>query len=98
MKATIRSMVMVGAMALSVPLWAAEPVPATDFGKLDRNGDGKISLAEAKGNANLEVNFESLDRNRDGFLSLEEFGRTSVPADPSTAPGGSAGAQHMPKR
>jgi Ca2+-binding EF-hand superfamily protein len=42
--------------------------------KLDTNGDGKISKAEAQANApRLAENFDQLDANKDGFVTPEEM-------------------------
>ena len=75
-----------------------------DFGQLDKNHDGKLSLAEARSVPDLEMAFDSLDVNHDGYLSMEEFqawprAKKSAAAapDPSTAPGGSNNEQHMPR-
>jgi hypothetical protein len=37
----------------------------------DKDGDGKVSLAEA--DDRLKPNFERMDRNRDGFLDMDEY-------------------------
>ena len=55
---------------------AAEPYdyPAEQFKKLDTNGDGKISKAEAQANApRLYEHFDQLDTNKDGFLTPDEL-------------------------
>jgi Ca2+-binding EF-hand superfamily protein len=73
------------------------------FSTLDTNKDGKISLEEARTDPGLYDAFAMLDVNHDGYLSPTEFqawpralkAKGAVP-DPATAPGGSAGAQHMP--
>ena len=73
------------------------------FSTLDTNKDGKLSLSEARADPGLYADFAMLDVNQDGFLSPEEFQawprasktKGAVP-DPTTAPSGSAGAQHMP--
>ncbi len=99
MKTPVRPILIAVCLAASLPLNAAAPAASSEFGKLDRNSDGKITLAEAKAKAELEVRFEQLDRNHDGLLTPEEFGQNgqvAPPADPATVPGGSAGAQHMP--
>ena len=73
------------------------------FAAVDGNQDGMVSLQEARADADLYENFEMLDRNHDGFLTPAEFdawpraARTGASAhDPSTGPGASGGAQHVP--
>ena len=74
------------------------------FSTLDTNKDGKISLQEARAAPDLYASFDMLDLNHDGFLSPAEFQAwpralktpNAAARDPSTAPSGSAGAQHMP--
>ena len=43
------------------------------FDVLDLDGDGRISLAEAAGHAEVVVHFDRADRNRDGKLTLAEY-------------------------
>ncbi|HET9652989.1 MAG TPA: EF-hand domain-containing protein, partial [Usitatibacter sp.] len=44
------------------------------FRKIDTDGDGRISLAEAQANApRLARNFDRIDANHDGFLTREEL-------------------------
>jgi hypothetical protein len=74
-----------------------------DFNKLDTNHDGKLSQSEAKGVPELLAEFAALDANHDGFLSVQEFeawprAKKARAQDPGTVPGGSNGAQHMPKQ
>jgi hypothetical protein len=45
------------------------------FRKLDLNGDGAVSLAEAAGNEEVVAKFDKADRNQDGKLSRAEFDR-----------------------
>ena len=92
------------------PAAVQEPVdadtPKVDFSEVDVNRDGSINKQEALQTADLQASFDLLDANRDEALSPSEFARWSragkvapkIPEDPSTAPGGSAGAQHMPDR
>jgi hypothetical protein len=53
----------------------AESDKDEQFRKLDLNGDGVISLAEAAGNAEVVMKFDKADRNKDGKLSRAEFDR-----------------------
>src|SRR5580692_5295339 len=74
------------------------------FSTLDTNHDGKISRSEARADPGLDADFDMLDVNHDGFLSPQEFQawpramktKDAATRDPTTAPSGSAGAQHMP--
>ncbi len=74
------------------------------FSTLDTNKDGKLSLAEARADADLYASFAMLDLNQDGYLTPDEFKawpRALAPTqaavrDPTTVPGGSSGSQHMP--
>jgi Ca2+-binding EF-hand superfamily protein len=43
------------------------------FDRLDFDNDGKVSKAEAAGNADLIIGFDRADRNKDGKLSRAEF-------------------------
>ncbi|TMP13868.1 EF-hand domain-containing protein, partial [Pseudoalteromonas ruthenica] len=45
----------------------------TDFDKLDMNGDGYISIEEAKADEGLLAQFNELDADQDGQLSQAEF-------------------------
>ena len=72
-----------------------------NFNKLDRNHDGKLSREEVRVDPELTADFDGLDTNHDGFLNAEEFqawlwAQKASPRDPTTEPGGSNGAQHMP--
>lgn len=56
-----------------------KPDPEAQFKKLDKDGDGKVSLAEFKGKrtgdkaTKAEEQFKKRDKDSDGFLTLEEF-------------------------
>ncbi len=53
--------------------------PEAVFKKKDKNGDGKLSFEEFKGNApaekaaGLEKKFKAMDKNANGSIELEEF-------------------------
>lgn len=51
---------------------------------LDVNGDGKLSLAEAAGNAEIVTRFERADRDNDGKLTPAEFDRLAKLPAPKT--------------
>lgn len=94
-----------GSTAAATPRVAeAEPAPSPsrDFALLDANKDGTLTAEETRAKPALHDTFETFDRNRDGVLSAAEYGEWqdqdpegATPADPSTAPSGSSGAQHM---
>lgn len=76
-----------------------------DFITLDKDSSGSLSKEEVSAVAALTGQFDTLDADHDRALSRPEFQRwyranTSAeePRDPTTVPGGSAGAQHMPER
>lgn len=87
---------------VAAPAPANQNPPLFDFKPIDANSDGRVSLEEAKPNSDLVSAFEALDVNHDDFLTPLEFSRWSragksvLPTDPTTAPSGSNGAQHMP--
>lgn len=98
----------VHAQVAAPPPTPQQPLPAdtpsVDFSQVDANRDGNISRPEALSAADLHASFELLDTDRNQSISPAEFARWSragksapdVPKDPATAPGGSAGAQHVP--
>lgn len=43
------------------------------FSTIDKNADGKITRAEARGDASLNAKFKDLDSNKDGTLSMSEY-------------------------
>jgi hypothetical protein len=45
------------------------------FGQLDRNGDGRLTRDEARGDLNLGPRFDDIDINRDGVMTPEELQR-----------------------
>lgn len=76
-----------------------------DFVTVDKDSSGSLSRDEVKAVTGLTEQFDTLDADHDRALSRAEFLRweranTSgeQSRDPTTVPGGSAGAQHMPER
>lgn len=57
-----------------------------DRPKLDTDGDGRITQAEAAAHPRLKDRFATLDANRDGVLSREELQQARAARRPSTAP------------
>src|SRR5262245_5763985 len=55
------------------------------FDALDKNGDGYLSRAEAKGNPYLASHFKAADRNNDGKLSRAEYRAVMTKNDVKTA-------------
>jgi Ca2+-binding EF-hand superfamily protein len=92
-----------GACDLGYAQGAKQELAPVAFATLDTNKDGRISRQEALAAPDLYDAFDALDLNHDGFLTPAEFQawpralQSGDPAgrDPGTAPGGSAGAQHM---
>lgn len=76
-----------------------------DFLTLDKDANGSLTGEEVKAVTELAAQFDTLDADHDRALSRTEFQRwhranttAEEPRDPTTVPGGSAGAQHMPER
>jgi hypothetical protein len=67
----------------------APPVASKRFHKLDKDGDGRLSLDEfkavGKDSARRERRFRKLDANHDGYLSPDEFAAGIPPQAPPTA-------------
>ncbi|HUQ73130.1 MAG TPA: EF-hand domain-containing protein [Burkholderiales bacterium] len=78
------------ALALAVGTAQAEDKIGKDandpgFKALDKNNDGFISKAEAKGNPNLSKKFKEADKNNDGKLSRTEYLTVMTKQDATTA-------------
>jgi Ca2+-binding EF-hand superfamily protein len=57
------------------------------FAKLDKNKDGYISKAEAKGEAELSANFDKWDLNNDGKINRAEYLAAMAKEDTSNVAG-----------
>ncbi|HXC60898.1 MAG TPA: EF-hand domain-containing protein [Steroidobacteraceae bacterium] len=106
-----RTILAIVALAAATAIQAQAPAekaalpdgPKIDFSTVDKDANGKLSKEETLPIAELEGAFDKLDTDHDGSVSPAEFARWSragkaspVSHDPTTAPSGSAGAQHMP--
>ena len=77
---TLIGAALAAAFAVAIPALAADESKAArgkseadqEFSKLDKNKDGSISRAEAKGSEH-EKDFSKYDKNKDGKLSKPEF-------------------------
>lgn len=73
-----------------------------DFTTIDKDSSGNVSLEEAAAVTELHHAFAELDVDRNLALTPAEYaawpraGKGNTPKDPTTVPGGSAGAQHVP--
>ena len=79
----------------------SQPQATKAFIAMDTDKDGRLSDMEAKSNVALYAQFDALDKDKDGYLAVTEFAASTAtgkpaPVDPTTLPGGSNGAQHMP--
>lgn len=70
---------LIGSSGASVAADKPKASVEDQFKKMDKDGDGKISLQEFQGKrdgdkaAAAEKRFKALDKDNDGSLSLEEF-------------------------
>lgn len=104
------SLTLAGMVHAQTPAVPQEPAPAdapkVDFADVDKDRDGNLTREETLPTADLHASFDLLDVDRNRLLSPTEFAQWNragnplpkIPEDPATAPGGSAGAQHVPVR
>lgn len=59
-----------------------------EFSSLDKNGDGRVSRAEAQSQGALTSSFAGLDADSDTYLSQKEFGMWKGNAAPTTPDAG----------
>ena len=87
----VKTMTLVGAVLFAWATAAAQGSLDTAerldaFRRLDANGDGWLSRAEAAKRPEVGANFQRADANRDGRLSFAEF--ETIPLNRSDQPGG----------
>ena len=58
---------------LTLAVGSAFAADKKGFDALDKDNDGNVTKAEAKGNAFLSKNFDKADRNDDGKLNRAEY-------------------------
>jgi hypothetical protein len=87
-------------LLLGLLVLAATAAQADDerFGKLDFDRDGKVSKAEAAGNADLIMGFDRADRNRDGKLTRAEYDRLLARAAAAASAGAGSTAPKKKKK
>jgi hypothetical protein len=74
MKFISKAVIGFSALALSVgAAWADNKDKDATFRSLDRNKDGYITPAEARGKTNLSKDFNTFDLNNDGKLNHAEY-------------------------
>lgn len=61
------------ALALAAGAVSAADKPKTGFDALDKNNDGYLGRAEARGNPYLKKQFDAADGNNDGRLNRAEY-------------------------
>ena len=52
---------------------AVAPSQSPSFKNIDKNGDGKITAAEAKAAGIADADFKKADKNGDGNLTADEY-------------------------
>lgn len=72
---TVMGTMLLAAMATTGVVHAQDATKDPVFLKLDRNGDGYVSRAEAAGNGDISRLFSKADVNRDGRLDEDEFAK-----------------------
>ena len=78
MKTTLSTCALAVAALLAAPAFAGDPprsdAPRGDEMRADKDGDGRVSRAEANAAATERTNewFEKLDLNKDGYITPEE--------------------------
>jgi EF hand domain-containing protein len=82
----VKSVLVASAMALACGgAFAADDKAASKgFNDMDKNADGKLSRAEAKGNKELLAKWKEADTDKDGMLSRVEYLKVMAVKDANT--------------
>jgi Ca2+-binding EF-hand superfamily protein len=64
---------LVGVVAMTAAMAQTQTTTTPVFDSLDKNADGKVTLAEASNDDELFVAFKTLDKDKNGELSKDEF-------------------------
>src|SRR5918999_3152772 len=80
-----KSVLAIAAMALACGgAFAADDKQRKGFNDMDKNGDGKLSRAEAAGNKDLLARWKEADGDNDGMLSRVEYLKVAAKQDVNT--------------
>jgi Ca2+-binding EF-hand superfamily protein len=82
----IKSVLVASAMALACGgAFAADDKAARKgFNDMDKNADGKLTRAEAKGNKDLTARWKEADSNNDGVVTRVEYLKVMAKVDANT--------------
>jgi EF hand domain-containing protein len=82
----VKSVLVASAMALACggAFAADKDKDAKGFNDMDKNADGKLTRAEAKGNKELLARWKEADTNNDGVLSRVEYLKLMAKVDANT--------------
>ena len=68
-----KALLAASALALAGSAFAADDKDAKGFNDMDKNADGKLTRAEAKGNKDVLARWKEADKNNDGVLTRAEY-------------------------
>jgi hypothetical protein len=82
----VKSVLVASAMALACgAAFAADNAKENKgFNEMDKNADGKLSRAEAKGNKDLTKRWKEADSNNDGVVTRAEYLKLMAKVDANT--------------
>lgn len=82
----VKSVLVASAMALACggAFAADKDKESKGFNDMDKNADGKLTRAEAKGNKDLLAKWKEADSNNDGVLSRVEYLKVMAAKDANT--------------